>query len=192
MGKTIELELSDALYAQVSTEAEACGQGLFGYIRAKLATREGPTRRPDVIREADQERPSALNKRRVPVEYDQDGNTLPPRDARHMPTHAGAPMDPGAFAEARISRIEQAIDGLTAFLTQQYAAANQPAEPQPPQPIDLDSMVDTAAAQAEAEGRTEYVPDPVREVMHVAGVRPLAKRPTPFAAGNQPRHLHGL
>lgn len=176
MGKTIELELSDALYAQVATEAEASGQGLFGYIRAKLATREGPPRRPDVIREHDQERP--------------------PRDTAPTltPTFRAGEVkpDPGAFAEARISRIEQAIDGLTAFLTQQYAAANQPAEPQPPQPIDLDSMVDTAAAQAEAEGRTEYVPDPVREVMHVAGVRPLAKRPTPFAAGNQPRHLHGL
>ena len=100
MGKTIELELSDALYAQVSTEAEACGQGLFGYIRAKLATRGEPPRRPDVIREHDQERPS--------------------RDAAPTltPTFRAGEVkpDPGAFAEARISRIEQAIDGLTAFM----------------------------------------------------------------------------
>ena len=173
MGKTIELELSDALYAQVSAEAEASGQRLFAYIRAKLSTQPAPQRR-DVIREEDQDVPNVL--------------------IRPQPAAAVAPPAAPAdhFAEARISRIEEAINGLTAFLTQQYAAANQPAEPQFAQPIDLDAMVDSQVAQAEAEGRTEYVPDPVREVMHVAGVRPLQKRPTPFAATNQPRHLQGL
>ena len=193
MGKTIELELSDARYAQVSAEAEASGQRLFAYIRAKLTSQPAPQWCKDVIREGD---PLPLREksdnRRVPVEYDHDRNTLPPRDVRFTPTDAGAPMDPGAFADARFARIEETLNGLTAFLTQQYAAANQPSEPEPPQPIDLDAMVDSQVAQAEAEGRTEYGPDPVREVMHVAGVRPLQKRPTPFAASNQPRHLQGL
>ena len=183
MAKTIELELSDALYAQVSAEAESSGQRLFAYIRSKLSSHPAPQRRKDVIREDDDQQAGCD---KISAIY-RSGELLPQAAIARQNSVARDDV-----AEARFARIEETLSGLTAFLTQQYAVAAEPAEPQPAQPIDLDAMVDSQVAQAEVEGRTEYVADPAREVMHVAGVRPLAKRPTPFAATNQPRYLQGL
>lgn len=49
MGRSIEVRLSDAQYAQLSAEAEASGQKFFEYCRAKLTIAAPPTTRTTTL-----------------------------------------------------------------------------------------------------------------------------------------------
>lgn len=163
MGKTIEIRLSDAQHAALIAEAATYGRHLFDHCRHKLTEK--------FIVEAQYAKPE-LERLRV-------------REAERVV--AGRPpviRDD----DARMSRIEDALSRLTEYVL----GGQQPTQPQPADPIDVDSLVNAQFAEAEAQGLTEHVPDEAEQQLASSGVRPLSRRPIPFSAHSAPRHLREL
>jgi hypothetical protein len=167
MGKTIEIRLSDAQHAALTEahQANPDGRPFYGFCRDMLMA--GLTEpKPVLLRVAPQ--------------------LSPGRSATVRVAATNAPA--GKTADDRIARIEDAVARLTDYVM----GSQQPSDPQPEQPIDVDSLVDAQFAEAEAQGLTHREPDENEEVMRHAGVRPLSRRPPRFSANSAPRHLQSL
>lgn len=171
MGKTLQIQLSDAQHAALSAEAQASGvTSFFGYCRSKLLAGTEIRRKPA---EVSLEPIAAALAAMAPKEQTVQ---VPPQPAEDLP-----PSD-------RLSRIEDAVARLTEFVL----ATQQQPQPQPVEPPNVDDMVEFQLRQAEAEGLTEHVPDQAEVEMHHAGVRPLQKRQMPFSAATVARHLQDV
>ncbi len=211
MGKTIEIRLSDAQHRALSAEAEASGGTFFGYCREKLMAGTEIKRRPASEPIPD---PADRSLRTDPVAKDLEqvrnrldrafhhafaGHDLGEPASEAVPAspepHQVLPTTWGkestiSTGPDRLSRIEDAVARLAEIVMGQQPA--QAPQPQPTEPIDVDDMVSRQMAAAEAEGLTEHVPDQADIEMQHAGVRPLHKRPTRFAAASVPRHLQDV
>lgn len=174
MGKTLQIQLSDAQHAALSAEAQASGvTSFFGYCRSKLL--------------------AGTEIRRKPAEV-----SLEPIAAAlaAMAPKEPAPIEPPVTslpvsqADIRLSRIEDAVARLTDFVLSNHQ--QQPEQQQQFAPPDVDDMVERQLRQAEAKGLTEHVPDQAEVEMHHAGVRPLQKRQMPFSAATVARHLQDV
>jgi hypothetical protein len=123
MGKTIEVELNDAQFAQLTAEADMAGMKLFKYCRAKL-TNTLP----------------AAEYHGVPIK--QVDRIVQPAMDRFIPAQ-----------DDRISRIEEAIANLTNFVLQGQPAAPDQAHPQDPIDVEslVDRQFREAEAQGLTE-----------------------------------------
>ena len=179
MGKTLQIQLSDAQHAALSAEAQASGvTSFFGYCRSKLLAGTEIRRKPaEISLEPIAAALAAMAPTAVST-YVEQVVAPPPQPSENIP-------------EAdRLSRIEDAVARLTEFVLANHQ--QQPEQPQQFAPPDVDDMVERQLRQAEAEGLTEHIPDQAEVEIQHAGVRPLAKRTMPFAAQNVPRHLQDV
>jgi len=181
MGKTIEIRLSDAQHAALIAAAEASGRHLFDHCRMMLMQNlTTPVQRTIKPKFAHGElSPTIVNVGSV------DRNGVHPDNGQ---TYGRSPAMEALPDDARMSRIEDALSRLTEYVL----GGQQPTEPQPPDLIDVDSLVSAQFAEAEAQGLTEYVPDEAEQQLASSGVRPLSRRPIPFSAHSAPRHLREL
>ena len=178
MGKTLQIQLSDAQHAALSAEAQASGvASFFGYCRSKLLAGTEIRRKPaEVSLEPIAAALAAMAPKEPPNTATVPEPKLPPA-AAHPVVH-----------DDRLSRIEDAVARLTEFVL----ATQQQPQPQPVEPPNVDDMVERQLRQAEAKGLTEHVPDQAEVEMHHAGVRPLQKRQMPFSAATVARHLQDV
>jgi len=180
MGKTIEIRLNDAQHLVLLAEAAASGRHLFDHCRIKLM-QNLTTPAPVSLRVP----PQLTGGRSMSVQVAEAD--APAKVAEFAERLAALPdtRPPPASDDARMSRIEDALSRLTEYVL----GGQQPTEPQPADPIDVDSLVSAQFAEAEAQGLTEYVPDEAEQQLASSGVRPLSRRPIPFSAHSAPRHL---
>lgn len=77
----------------------------------------------------------------------------------------------------------QALRGEDVIIPGVYEPPTEPVASEPPEPIDVDAMVEQSLAEAEENGLTELPPEPEQPT---ASVRPVFRRPAPYSMATQP------